>query len=38
MTLRQADELTARVRAEIARMLGRPLVDAEPAAPASQKS
>lgn len=29
MTLRQADELTARVRTEIARLLGRPLVDSE---------
>lgn len=31
MTLRQADELTTRVRAEIARMLGQPLVDSAPA-------
>lgn len=29
MTLRQADDLTARVRGEIARMLGRPLVEME---------
>jgi 1-acyl-sn-glycerol-3-phosphate acyltransferase len=34
MTLRQADELTARARAEIARMLGRPLLDSSEA-PAS---
>lgn len=32
MTLRQADELTARVRAEIAKMLGQPLVDSDEAA------
>ena len=30
MTLRQADELTTRVRAEISRMLGRPLPDLDP--------
>ena len=35
MTLRQADELTARARAEIARMLGVPLVEADQAAPVS---
>ena len=34
MTLRQADDLTARVRSEIARMLGRPLPDSDQA-PAS---
>lgn len=38
MTLRQADELTARARGEIARMLGRAPVEAEPAATVSRKS
>src|SRR5579862_4418492 len=35
MTIRQADELTARVRSEIAKMLGHPLVDSDEAAAGS---
>ena len=38
MTIRQADELTARVRSEIARMLGRPLVFPDSQTPAGSLS